>query len=67
MELECKVNVDCFGYVNTKTSSTKLKAGKKYKLVKDYDDILHADYYKVILNDKEITTISVSEYETFFK
>lgn len=67
MTLKCKMNVSSFGFVDTKEEAVKLEKDKTYILEKAYDDTLKSDYYKVIDEDKVITTISENELKLFFE
>lgn len=67
MKLKCKMNVQCFGYVNTKTEAVTIEKDKEYTLDKAWDETEKVYYYNVIDEDKVITTISENELEIFFE
>ena len=66
MKLKCKLNAQCFGYVNTKTEPVNIEKDKEYTLEKAYDETEKVYYYNVIDEDKVITTISEDELKIFF-
>ena len=67
MTLKCKMNVQSFGYIDTKKDASILEKDKEYTLEKAHDEVSKSDYYKVFYNDTLITTLSESEFKLFFK
>lgn len=67
MKYTCKADISSFGYINTSDTFVTLEKGKEYKLTKEYDETMKCNYYKVYDGRKVITTISPSEFRTFFE
>ena len=67
MELICKINVQRYGFVDTKETPVTLEKGKIYVLEKAWDETGQVYYYKVIDETKVITTISEDELKIFFE
>lgn len=66
MKAKCIIGADCYGYVNTESNPIHLDKDKIYdlELVIDPKDIR---YYKVLSNNKIVTTISESEAKIYFE
>ena len=66
MKAKCIIGADCYGYVNTESNPIHLDKGRVYdlELVIDLKDIR---YYKVLSNNKIVTTISESEAKIYFE
>lgn len=67
MILKCKLGAVSFGYIKTEEIPATLEKDKEYTLEKDYDETMQVNYYKVIDEGKILTTISESEFKTFFE
>lgn len=67
MELICKINVQSYGFIDTKEIPVTLEKDKTYILEKAYNDAMKMYYYNVIDNGELITTLSENEKELFFQ